>query len=143
MHVEPYELEYREGHWYFTAYVENMNRFLDYRVDRMHPDTLHSEHDRYYPGRRTRTGVKIRYWVAPEMARHGTLSVRLHEQKVTLLEDGQGAYVEGYARSVWWAAKLLLGYGEQVKALEPAELVERMREKTLAAAKLYEKEEER
>jgi hypothetical protein len=143
MHVEPYELEYREGHWYFTAFIESMNRFLDYRVDRIHPASLgpSAERDHYYPGRRTRPGVKIRYWVAPEMARHGTLSVRLRDQKVTLLNDGQGAYVEGYARSIWWATKLLLGYGDQVKALEPAELVERMREKTQATARLYETEE--
>src|SRR5579859_3712324 len=143
MHVEPYELEYREGHWYFTAYVQSMNRFLDYRVDRIHPASLDSssEHDRYYPRSEERQGVKIRYWVAPEMARHGTLSVRLWEQKVTLPEGGQGAYVEGYTRSIWWATKLLLGYGDQVKALEPAELVERMREKTQAAARLYEMEE--
>jgi hypothetical protein len=143
-HVEPYELEYREGHWYFTAYVEEMNRFLDYRVDRIHPASLgpSSERDHYYPGRRTRPGVKIRYWVAPEMARHGTFSVRLGEQKVTLLTNGQGAYIEGYARSIWWATKLLLGYGDQVRALEPAELVERMRERTQATARLYEYEKE-
>jgi len=142
-HVEPYELEYREGHWYFTAYVESIDRFLDYRVDRIHPPSLgpSSERDRYYPGRRIRPGVKIRYWVAPEMARHGTLSVRLREQKVTPLADGQGAYVEGYARSIWWATKLLLGYGDQVRAIEPAELVERMRKQTQAAARLYGKEE--
>jgi predicted DNA-binding transcriptional regulator YafY len=137
-HVEPYELEYREGHWYFCAYIESMSCFLDYRVDRIRPDSLSLDQDRYRPGMRTRPGVKIRYWVAPEMARHGTLSVRLREQKVTLPEDGQGAYVEGYARSIWWAAKLLLGYGDQVKALAPAELVERMREKTRATARLYE-----
>lgn len=143
LHVEPYELEYRDGHWYFTAYVEDMDRFLDYRVDRIHPASLapSGAHDRYYPGIRTRPGVKIVYWVAPEMARHGTLSVRLRDQQVTLLEGGQGAMVTGYARSIWWAAKLLLGYGDQVRALEPAELVKRMREKIQATARLYDREE--
>jgi WYL domain len=143
LHVEPYELEYRDGHWYFTAYVEEMDRFLDYRVDRIHPASLapSAEHDHYYPGIRTRPGIKIAYWVAPEMARHGTLSVRLREQKVILLEGEQGAIVEGYARSLWWAAKLLLGYGDQVRALEPAELVKMMREKIRATARLYDIEE--
>ncbi len=119
-HVEPYELEYREGHWYFTAYVDEIGSFLDYRVDRIHPGSLNRDrHDHYRPGLRTRPGVKIRYWVAPEMARHGTLSARLREQQVTLLEENQGAIVEGYARSLWWASKLLLGYGNQVKASLP------------------------
>ena len=53
------------------------------------------------------------------LARHGSLSARLREQHATMLEDNQGAIVEGYAKSVWWARRLLLGYGEQVKALGP------------------------
>lgn len=140
-HVEPYELEYRDGHWYFTAYVFEMNKFIDYRVDRIHPASLKPDHDHFYPGGRRRPGVKIRYWVAPEMARHGTLSTRLWEQKVTLVDGGQGAIVEGYARSVWWARRLLLGYGEQVKALEPDELVQVMRKTTQSMGRLYEEEE--
>jgi predicted DNA-binding transcriptional regulator YafY len=136
-HVEPYELEYRDGHWYFTAFVFKMNKFIDYRVDRIHPASVQMEHDHFYPGGRKRPGIKIRYWVAPEMARHNTLSTRLWEQKVTLLDGGQGAIVEGYARSIWWAMRLLLGYGEQVKALEPEELVQRMRETAQGMGRLY------
>src|SRR5258708_7237691 len=139
-HVEPYELEYRDGHWYFTAYVFEMNKFIDYRVDRIHPDSVQQEHDHFYPGSRSRPGIKIRYWVAPEMARHGTLSTRLWDQKVSLLDGGQGAIVEGYARSIWWSMRLLLGHGEQVKALEPEELVLVMRKTALGMGRLYEEE---
>jgi predicted DNA-binding transcriptional regulator YafY len=139
-HVEPYELEYRDGHWYFTAYIFDMNGFIDYRVDRIHPSSVQMEPDRFYPGGRTRPGVKIRYWVAPEMARHGTLSMRLRDQTVTLLDGGQGAIVEGYARSIWWARRLLLGYGEQVKALEPEKLVQEMYNAVQGMMRLYEEE---
>jgi predicted DNA-binding transcriptional regulator YafY len=139
-HIEPYELEYRDGHWYFTAFVFEQNVFLDYRVDRIRPGTLRKAHDRFMPGHRQRPGVKIRYWVSPMLARHGSLSARLREQQVTLLENDQGALVEGYARSVWWARRLLLGYGEQVKALAPGELVAAMREAAQAMGKLYEEE---
>jgi predicted DNA-binding transcriptional regulator YafY len=137
-HTEPYELEYRDGHWYFTAYVLDLNTFIDYRVDRIRPGSLHKEHDRYYPGGRQRPGVKIRYWISPMLARHGSLSTRLHEQQVTLLEDEQGAIVEGYAKSLWWARRLLLGYGEQVKASEPEKLVQMMHEAVQAMGQLYE-----
>jgi predicted DNA-binding transcriptional regulator YafY len=75
------------------------------------------------------------------MARHHSLSVRLREQKVTMLENDQGAIIEGLANSVWWARRLLLGYGEQVRALEPEELVRMMRESTRAMNRLYEEEE--
>lgn len=139
-HVEPYELEYREGHWYFTAFVFDLNTFIDYRVDRIRPGSLRKEPGRYLPGNRQRPGVKIRYWVSPMLARHGSLSVRLREQQVTLLEGEQGAIVEGYAKSVWWARRLLLGYGEQVKALAPAQLVAAMREAAQAMGKMYEEE---
>jgi predicted DNA-binding transcriptional regulator YafY len=140
--VEPYELEYRDGHWYFTAYLFEMNTFLDFRVDRIHPGTLVKDRDRFYPGNRQRPRVKIRYWVSPMLARHGSISARLQEQHVEFLDDDQGAIVEGYARSVWWARKLLLGYGELVKALYPPDLVQQMRQTAVAMRGLYEEEEQ-
>ncbi len=57
-----------------------------------------------------------------------------------MLEDDQGAIVEGYAKSVWWARRLLLGYGEQVKALEPEQLVLAMSDTVQAMNRLYEEE---
>ncbi len=141
--VEPYELEYRDGHWYFTAYLLEQGNFVDYRVDRIQPDSvrLADSRDHFLPGNRRRRGVKIRYWVSPMLARHGSLSARLKEQQVTLLDDGQGALVEGYAKSVWWAKRLLLGYGSQVKALEPVELVRAMQEEVEMMSKFYVEEE--
>ena len=139
-HIEPFELEYRDGHWYFTGFVFESNTFLDFRVDRMRPGSLHKEHERFHPGSRQRPGVRIRYWVSPMLARHGSLSVRLRDQQVTMLEGDQGAIVEGIAKSVWWARRLLLGYGEQVEALEPEKLVEAMRETAGAMHGLYEEE---
>ena len=139
-HTEPYELEYRDGHWYFTAYVRDLNTFIDYRVDRIRPGTLRKDKDHYYPGIRQRPGVKIRYWISPMLARHGSLSVRLRDQHVTMLDNDQGAIIEGYARSLWWARRLLLGYGEQVKALEPPQFVQMMRETAQAMYSLYEEE---
>ncbi|SRR6266699_2252864 len=136
-HVEPFELEYRDGHWYFTAYVFDLNTFLDYRVDRIQVGSLFKHKELFLPGGRKRSGIKIRYWVSPMLARHGSLSVRLREQQVTLLENDQGAIVEGYAKSIWWAKRLLLGYGEQVKALEPEKLVLAMREAVAAMSTLY------
>ncbi|HLH63459.1 MAG TPA: WYL domain-containing protein [Ktedonobacteraceae bacterium] len=139
--VEPYELEYRDGHWYFTAYVRDLNTFLDYRVDRISPGSLSLDKDRFLPGNRRRPGVKIRYWVSPMLARHGSLSARLRDQQVTMLENDGGAIVEGTARSLWWARRLLLGYGEQVKALEPPELVAMMRESAGSMCRMYEEEQ--
>src|SRR6266566_4234488 len=139
-HTEPYELEYRDGHWYYTAYISDLNTFIDYRVDRIRPGSLRKEHDHFYPGGRQRPGVKIRYWLSPMLARHGSLSARLREQQVTLLEDDQGAIVEGYAKSLWWARRLLLGYGEQVKALAPKKFMQMMHETAQAMSQLYEEE---
>ncbi len=139
-HTEPYELEYRDGHWYYTAYISDLNTFIDYRVDRIRPGSLYKEHDHFYPGGRQRPGVKIRYWLSPMLARHGSLSARLREQQVTFLGDDQGAIVEGYAKSLWWARRLLLGYGEQVKALAPEKFMQMMRETAQAMSQLYEEE---
>lgn len=143
IHIEPYELEYRDGHWYFTAYLEEQNSFVDYRVDRIQPASvvLTDPYDRFAPGGRLRRGTKIRYWVSPMLARHGSLSARLREQQVTLLGESEGAIVEGYAKSLWWARRLLLGYGAQVKALAPQELVQTMRKEVEMTHYLYQTEE--
>lgn len=139
--AEPYELEYREGHWYFTAYMQEEGEFVDYRVDRILPGSVRASPERFLPGNRQRQGVKIRYWLSPTLARHGSHSTRLRKQHVTILEYDQGAIVEGYAKSLWWARRLLLGYGQQVRALEPEELVQAMGEEVRAMNKLYEEEE--
>lgn len=141
--VEPYELEYRDGHWYFTAYMRDQGDFVDYRVDRIQPDSVTQppSHNRFTPGHRHRRGVKIRYWISPLLARHGSISARLHDQHIQLLNNGQGAIVEGYAKSIWWARRLLLGYGAQVKALEPAQLVDAMRTEVEAMNQIYERED--
>jgi len=141
--IEPYELEYRDGHWYFTAYVSEQGDFVDYRVDRIQPDSVTQppSHNRFTPGHRHRRGVKIRYWVSPMLARHGSFSARLRDQHIQLLDDGQGAIIEGYAKSVWWARRLLLGYGAQVKALEPAQLVESLHREIEQMNQMYEREE--
>ncbi len=140
--IEPYELEYRDGHWYFTAYLPDLGDFVDYRVDRIQPDSLSlaDSRNRFTPGSRHRRGVKIRYWVSPMLARHGSLSARLREQQVQVLDNGQGAIVEGYAKSIWWARRLLLGYGAQVKALEPEELVKMMCREVEMMREMYEGE---
>ena len=61
----------------------------------MRPGSLRKERDRFAPGVRQRPGVKIRYWVSPMLVIHGNLSAGLREQQVTILEDDQGAIVEG------------------------------------------------
>lgn len=142
--IEPYELEYRDGHWYFTAYLPDLGDFVDYRVDRIQPDSVHlaDSHNHFTPGNRSRRGIKIRYWISPLLARGGNLSARLHEQHLQMLDDGQGAIVEGYAKSIWWARRLLLGYGAQVRALEPEDLVKMVRREVEIMGEMYEKEEQ-
>jgi predicted DNA-binding transcriptional regulator YafY len=100
-HLEPYELEYRDGHWYFTAYLSDLDTFLDFRVDRIRLDSLKGlDPDHFSPGAHRRTGVKIQYWVSPMMARHQSVSARLQDQRVEFLENDGGAIIEGYAKSI-------------------------------------------
>lgn len=140
-HVEPYELEYREGCWYFVGFREESQMFVDYRVDRIRPGTLVKEKDRFGPAINRKRGVKIRYRVSSMLARHNSMSARLQDQHMDLLPDDKGAIIEGYAKSLWWAKRLLLGYGEQVMALEPPELIKDMRETTQRMYQQYQEVE--
>jgi hypothetical protein len=57
-----------------------------------------------------------------------------------MMEDDQGAIVEGYAKSVWWAMRLFLRYGEQVKAWELEQLVLAVSDIVQAMNRLYREE---
>lgn len=142
--VEPYEVEFQDGHYYLEGYClrtsagseERSNvGTLRYRLSRIVPGTAEVLPARIPPGRRPACTYNLRYLLGPEIARGG-VTPRFPETQVTLLPDGS-AEVEARTSNLWRARQILLRYGEHCYVLEPEELVEMMRETVARMARRY------
>ena len=123
--VEPYNLQYRDGHLYFDGFHLKRGKVLPYRVDRIVPGSARPLSEVFIPRPELYTPISIRYRLSPEIARFGA-SVRFHNQREERQPDGS-VEVTGEAGSLFEAMTKLLRYGSHCRVLEPAELVESMR----------------
>lgn len=134
-HVAPYDLTYRDGFTYLEAFCLECRdetaalerRYVFYRLDRIVPGTFKRLPRRLPPGRLPRQLYRIRYWLAPELARRRDFAVWFADTRVSFTPDG-GAIVEGQTTDLWLARQILLRYREHCRVLEPPELVEMIRE---------------
>lgn len=133
--VEPYNLEYREGHLYFDGYSLKTGRVYPFRVDRIVPGSAKMLPDKFVPRGELRRRITIRYCLAPEIARYGA-SVRFLNQHEEKQEDGS-VIVTAEVESLFEAMFKLLRYGSYCRVLEPPELVEIMRREAEAMVGVY------
>jgi predicted DNA-binding transcriptional regulator YafY len=145
--VEPYSVEFNEGHYYLEGYCQRMRvgeqerahvGTRRYRLSRIVPGTVEVLPDKLPPGRRSARAYTIRYRLGAAIA-GGGVSPRFPETKVTPLPDGS-AEVEAQTVDLWRARQVLLRYAENCQVLEPPELVQLMREAILAMAHQYSQE---
>jgi len=134
--VEPYNLEYRDGHLYFQGCHPDTGRVLDYRVDRVVPGSARVLPAKFAPRGRLRRFFKLCYRLRPP-AVGDTVSKRFRNQTEEWQADGS-VIVTGEADSIFWASKILLRYGEKCQVLEPPALVAEMRRVVREMARIYE-----
>lgn len=121
------------AHPYATVWCAHGGVELDLRLERFAPQTLELLPRLANP--RARQGVFVRYLLAPRLAESGD-TPHLDQQHAKTLPDGS-VEVSGYARNLFWAQKLLLGYGEHARALAPPTLVTQMQQRIAAMAARY------
>ena len=138
--VEPYNLEYRDGHLYFEGYNLKTDKVYPYRVDRLVPGTVKLLPDMFVPRQKTTPLITIRYRLSAEIARFGA-SIRFRNQREERQPDGS-VVVTAEANNLFEATRKLLRYGSCCRVLEPPELVELMRTEAVKLATLYEYESE-
>lgn len=121
------------AHPYATVWCARGGVELDLRLERFVPGTLELLPTLANP--RPRQGVLVHYLLAPRLAESGD-TPHLTQQHTTTHPDGS-VEVSGYARNLFWAHKLLLGYGAHARALAPPELVAMMQKSIAAMAARY------
>ncbi|HKZ79715.1 MAG TPA: WYL domain-containing protein [Anaerolineae bacterium] len=122
--VEPEALEESDGHVYFEGYSVSDEDVLPFRLDRVVPGSVEVLPTRFVGGRQRRA-IPIRYRLAPKIARSGATR-RFDEHDETVLPDGW-IEVTAKTKSLFWASKKLLKYGENCIVVEPPELVAEMK----------------
>jgi predicted DNA-binding transcriptional regulator YafY len=133
--VEPYNLEYREGHLYFDGYSLKTGRVYPFRVDRIVPGSAKVLPEVFVPREELRRRITIRYRLAPEIARYGA-SLRFLNQREEKQADGS-VIVTAEVEDLFEAMTKLLRYGRHCQVLKPSELVEMMRREAEAMVRLY------
>ena len=136
--AQPYDtLEYRDGHLYFEAHNLKWDRTLEYRVDRIVPNTIRRLPQKFAEGKRTSVMLPLRYRLTAKIARYGA-SRRFPEQSEEKQADDSVIVTAKIAKDdLFWASKILLKYGENCTVIEPPELVAEMKRVAQEMARNY------
>lgn len=130
--VAPYHLLVRDGHTYLDAFCLNgphaeiINRYVNYRVDRIVADSLIVEPARMPPAPPPRRVWQIRYWFAPPVAQQRDIALWFTGSTVVFFADGS-AEITAETADLWQARQILFRYREHCRVLDPPELVAMMR----------------
>lgn len=140
--VAPYRLFTRDGHTYLEAvchaapHREIEGRYVPYRVDRIVDGSLKVEPTSLPPGEPPRRSHPLRYRLTPHVALRRDIAIWFPRSAVTFLPDGS-AEIQAEVTDLWQARQILLRYREQCEVLEPAELVQMMRESVALLQERY------
>lgn len=131
--VDPADLYSKNGHYYFRAYVPDIERTLTFRIDRIQLASLRLFAARANP--RPQPMIEFSYRLGAKIAQRG-VSKRFERQEVEPQADGS-AIVHAEHLSAFRIIQELLRYGEVVELLEPAWLRQEMVETVRKMANLY------
>lgn len=139
--VAPLEFVYREGHTYLDAFCLQSDvpalqgDFVLYRLDRIVPDSVRRLPQALRRDYRRPT-YALRYWLAPAVARMRDVAHWFPKSEITYADDGS-AMVTAVTNDLWRAHQILMRYREHCRVIEPAPLVDMMRESAQRMVALY------
>jgi predicted DNA-binding transcriptional regulator YafY len=144
-HVDPYYIVHIEGHFYLIGYSNEINKFLEYRIDRIKGDGIEILPNMIDTVRQ-RPMVEFSYWIDGDIVKRG-----LSERWLTQTTEREEVYVdsEGHekrrvlvrakAHNEWRVIQQLLKYGDLAELVEPAHLREHMRQVVARMMSFYKK----
>ncbi len=142
--IDPYYIIYLEGHFYLMGYGHKTSHFLEYRVDRIKPETLKIQPEMIDVERRQHR-VEFKFLIDSKLAKRGLsqrwLTQTLEREEIDLDEHGRERHrvlVRATAYNEWRVIQQILRYGEQAELVGPPHLRERMKEVVKTMYKFYE-----
>lgn len=140
--VEPYELEYRDRHFYLVAYTTASRQIHEFRIDRIQDDADFREIARLPPGTEHPPQlITFRYRLDAKLAR-GEISQRFENQRVVERLPNGDVIIEAEGRSEFFIVRTLLRYAGSAELLEPAWLREQLVAEVRVLGDMYGVQEE-
>ncbi len=144
-HVDPYYIVHQDGHLYLLGYNHKSERVLEYRVDRISPESIQLQHEMIDVVRR-RYPIEFEYWIDSSIAKSGLsqrwLSQTIEREEAYVDEQGRQrrkVLVRARAYSEWRILQQLHKYGDKVELVSPPELREKMRQEVERMYRMYQK----
>jgi predicted DNA-binding transcriptional regulator YafY len=133
-HIDPYYVTYLEGHFYLIGYNHKVDRFLEYRLDRIKEEGLKIQPDMIDIEHRRRP-VEFCFWLDSNIAKRG-LSLRwltqTQEDEETYLDEcgreRRRVLIRATAYNEWRVIQQLLKYGDKAELVSPPHLREQMKQ---------------
>ena len=136
--VQPYDsLEFRDGHFYFTGHSLLTGYDYEFRLDRLEPGSARVLPQKLAERRPKPQPLTLRYRLASRIAHYGASRRFPGHQEEKLPNGDVIVTAEIDRRSLFWASKTLLKYGENCEVLEPRELREEMARVAWAMTSVY------
>jgi predicted DNA-binding transcriptional regulator YafY len=135
--VDPYYITREDGHLYLIGFSHNpdnpwLNRFFEFRIDRIEAVSLQLRNDRINHERR-RQPIKFSYWIDARLLKNGLsnrwLAQEIGSEEEILIEEGKEVrrrLVRAQAYSEFRILQQLHKYGDKVELVEPAGLRDKM-----------------
>ncbi len=144
-HVDPYYVVHLEGQFYLIGYSNEVNKFLEYRIDRIKGDSIEIL-PQMIDTVRQRPVVEFSYWIDGDIAKPGLserwLAQTMEREEVYIDSEGhekRRVLVRAKAHNEWRVIQQLLKYGDQAELVEPPSLREQMRHVVARMMSFYEK----
>jgi predicted DNA-binding transcriptional regulator YafY len=144
-HVDPYYIVHLEGQFYLIGYSNEINKFIEYRIDRIIGESIEIL-PHMIDTIRQRPMVEFSYWIDGDIAKLGLserwLTQTTEREEVYVDSEGQEkrrVLVRAKAHNEWRVIQQLLKYGDQVELIEPTNLREQMRQVVARMLSFYEK----
>lgn len=143
--VAPYAIFFRpEGHGYLDATLldvkprlrETIHAPISYRLNRIIPGSVKILPNMLPPERISPRRYRLRYWLAPVVARRRDMAIYFPNTHITFHQD-ESATVTATITNLWQARQILLRYGTACQVLEPPELRELFRETAKGLSEIY------
>lgn len=145
--IEPLALSYRWYAWYLLAYCTDKNDYRLFKLNRLTDltvtdDPVSNEHGNVPDLLEKQWGNDNRRYITMKLLCRAEVRVAITEyMKGKIIEEREnGDFVMetfGMEHDRMWLS-LLLGFGDSVKVLEPQEVIDMLKEKSLQIQKLYE-----
>jgi predicted DNA-binding transcriptional regulator YafY len=136
---EPLALEFRDGHYYLTAYCFKRNTIFDYRLDQIVEGSMQILPDRAIGGWQ-REMVGFQYRLLPKLARRGA-SLRFPEIVSYDPQKDGSLIVTARAYSEFDIIREILRYGEQAEIVGPLPLRAKMKRVVEQMCALYSRDD--